>query len=518
MQAGTTLQIETTGDTDLSHATLKGQDITLSTPAHLEANGTDIVAAASIRIDADSLDHREGQFIAGQDLNVTVAHTLHQDQSLWIAHRQLNAQSQTHSIEGNSTLYGAEGIVLDSSDRLEVTEGSRLITDSNLTVNTDTLHLDNASLYAQQHAQITAAHITNRHHSSITSANAVIGTQTLDNADSNLSSAGGTLSIHTSDTLNNNHGLLSANGNLIITAQSLDTRNGEMEAGNTLDVTSAQMQIENSRFFAGNHLAVNSNISSIDAGTQFLSLNSMDLRFAGGLTNHGEITSNNIHGTESNITVNGDLNNEANITASGTLNIKAHNLTNNLHDTNASIKGGGESTVTLTGDLNNSGFLSSRGDLTLTAQNVTNTGGIATGRDLTIESHTLHNYNTLFSSRDMNLYIRDLLSNHEDAIIYAGQDLTIAKNAAGDKTTKIENLAARIESGRDMNISAVTLENIGTVDINYTVNYYNTVTEQNMTRAEMEAWMNEEEFIVIQGENDRLLLIIGSGIMASMTL
>ena len=493
MQAGTTLQIESTGDTDLSHATLKGQDITLSTPAHLEANGTDIVADASIRIDADSLDHREGQFIAGQDLNVTVAHTLYQDQSLWIAHRQLNAQSQTHSIEGNSTLYGAEGIVLDSSERLEVTEGSRLITDSNLTVSTDTLHLDNAALYAQQHAQITAAHITNRHHSSITSANAVIGTQTLDNADSNLSSAGGTLSIHTSDTLNNQHGLLSANGNLIITAQSLDTRNGEMEAGNTLDVTSAQMQIENSRFFAGNHLAVNSNISSIDAGTQFLSLNSMDLRFDGGLTNHGEITSNNIYGTETNITVQGDLNNEANITASGTLNIKANNLTNNLHDTNASIKGGGESTVILTGDLNNAGFLSSRGDLTLTAQNVTNTGGIATGRDLTIESHTLHNYNTLFSSRDMNLYIRDLLSNHEDAIIYAGQDLTIAKNAAGDKITRIENLAATIESGRDMNISAVTLENIGTVDINYTVNYYNTITEQNMTRAEMEAWIAERD-------------------------
>ncbi len=493
MQAATTLKVEASEDIELSGSTLKGTEVILSTPQHLQAEGTDIVAGSTIEIQADSLEHTNGQFVAEGDLNVTVTHTLRQDQSLWIGYNSLNIHSQTHSIEGNSTLYGAKGIVLDSSERLEVTEDSRLITDGNLTVTTDALHLDNASLYAQQHAQITAAHITNRHSNSITSDNAVIQTRTLDNTDSNLTSAGGTLSIHTSDTLNNQHGLLSANGDLIINAQSLDTRNGDIEAGNTLDVTSHHMQIEDSRFFAGDRLAVISNISSIDAGTQFLSLNSMDLRFDGGLTNHGEITSNNIYGGETNITVQGDLNNEAHITVNGTLNIKTDNLNNNLHDTNASIKGSGYSTLTLTGNLNNAGFLTSRWDLNISAQNVTNTGGIAAGRDLTIESYTLHNYNTLFSSRDMNLYIRDLLSNHEDAVIYAGQDLTIAKNAAGDKTTRIENLAARIESGRDMNISAVTLENIGTVNIDYEIYYYNTITEQNMTRAEMEAWIAERD-------------------------
>ncbi len=524
IQAATTLKVEASEEVDLSGSTLKGTEVTLTTPQHLQASGTDIIAGSTILIDAGSLAHSDGQFVAGKDLNVTVTHTLRQDQSLWIGYNSLGVNSQTHIMEGNSTLYGVNGIVLDNSDRLDVTEGSRLITDGNLTVTTDTLHLDNASLYAQQHAQITAEHITNRHRSSITSANAVIQTQTLDNADSNLTSAGGTLTIHTSGTLNNHHGLLSANGDLLVTAQSLNTRNGDIEAGNTLDVTSHHMQIENSRFFAGEHLAVSSNIATIDAGTQFLSLNSMDLRFDGGLTNHGEITSNNIYGGETNITVQGDLNNEAHITANGTLNIKANNLNNNLHDTNATIKGSGYSTLTLTGDLNNSGFLTSKWGLNISAQNVTNTGGIAAGRDLTIESHKLYNYNTLFSSRDMHLYIADLLRNKplshrectfdtifgclhwetvydSNAVIYAGQDLTIARNAAGDKTTRIENLVSRIESGRDMNISAVTLENIGSVDIDYLVYYYNTIAEQNMTQAEMEAWISSRTYDGYWNEN-----------------
>ena len=262
---------------------------------------------------------------------------------------------------------------------------------------------------------------------------------------------------------------ISTNGNLIFDAQSLDNRNGDLEAGNTLGVTSDNIQIEGSRFFAGGHLAVTSNISNIDANTKFLSSNSMDLDFAGGLIHHGEILAN---GT-GNIIVHGDLNNEGSITANQSLNIVADMLNNNANNTGASIRGGHLSNIMLSGDLYNYGFLTSSGNLEITATEINNHAGIAAGNVLTLNSTNLYNDNTLLSGTDMNLYIANLLRNDEDADIYAGNNLIIARDDIGGKTNKVENISAGIESRRDMHITASEISNISATEITTTLEEVN---------------------------------------------
>jgi adhesin HecA-like repeat protein len=99
----------------------------------------------------------------------------------------------------------------------------------------------------------------------------------------------------------------------------------------------------------------------------------------------------------------------------------------------------------------------------------------------------------MLSGSDMDLYITDRFRNNEGAMIYAGQDLSIAANAGGGKTKRVENIIATISSGRDMEISAEVLENIGEVSIDYENSYYNTITGQTMTQVERNEWIDARD-------------------------
>lgn len=99
-------------------------------------------------------------------------------------------------------------------------------------------------------------------------------------------------------------------------------------------------------------------------------------------------------------------------------------------------------------------------DIDIQAKDVTNTALVASENDLTITANNLINNETLFSANDMYLYAKDTLINNENANIYAVKNLTMASNSANEKTTKIENISANIETYEgDINIFANTFEN-----------------------------------------------------------
>lgn len=462
------------------------------------------VIANALSIDTLTGIENEGEFTAGDILLHTEALTnsgmVHAKGSLDISTDTLRNLSGTITAEErltamvsedvsnvDGTLYSAKGTTITAKnldneegfigsaqkvflDLLGLSGNNGTVSGEGVTIQTVTVNANNATIQSTDRLDIAA------------SGDVVLNTSVL--------LANGLLNFTSQDANLNDTTFYSSDDDIILKAHTMDAAATYMEAGQTLAVTSDHLYTDSSHFFAGNHLEVTSGINTIDTGTKFLSSNTINLTFdTDSLTHYGEIAANG----EARIAVEGDLYNESTITAGGSLYLSADTLYNNTNDTDAKIKGGGDSTILLSGNLDNYGFLSSSGSLSVTAGDITNYAGIAAAETLTLDGTNLINYHTLYSGKGMNLYLSHLLRNNENAAIYAGGDLTIAKDAKGGKTEKIENLVAKIESQGDMNISAKVLENIGKTDIRYETYYYNTITEQNMTEEEMEAWTEERE-------------------------
>ncbi|HEY9189239.1 MAG TPA: filamentous hemagglutinin N-terminal domain-containing protein, partial [Sulfurovum sp.] len=456
-----------TGTMQGSHATiLSSEGIDIGASGDVALSDATMLSNSGLNLTANGI-HLNGSTLYAAYDSVTLGSAAMQLENVYMeADRLLNLYASETISVSDSTMRGNR-VQAGAREEMSVTH-TNIAALEDLAIETQTLHLKNVSLSAQYSGTIATGTLHNSD-SMVSAAQMDIDTVAFNNADSYLYSAGGTLNIVTADTMDNSNGLISANGNLAVDTQHLNNRNGELEAGHTLAVSSGDLQIENSRFFAGNHLDVTSNIAAIDAGTKFLSANAMDLDFTGDLVHHGEILANGA----GNIMVRGDLSNEGSITANGSLHIAADTLTNNANDTAASIRGGHLSAIMLTGDLNNHGFLTASGDLEITAASVHNHAAIAAAYGLTLHAANLYNYNTLFSGADMRLYMTDLLSNREDATIYAGANLLIASDDVGSKTGSVENISARIESGEDMVISAGEISNISATEITTTLQKVN---------------------------------------------
>ncbi|WP_373034039.1 hypothetical protein, partial [Sulfurovum sp.] len=477
-------------DLNGDNGSISGEDVTIQT-SNIQSNNATILSSGGLNIaSSGDVTLTNSAMLANSELNLIAKEVTFDGSTLYSVHDILNLSST--ALQAQNTYMEADQLLnLNASEHVNISDSTmkgnmiQVSTEQDVTVNNanivagddlsikaQTLNLHNASLVAQDIGTINSG-IVNNSDSVVSATEMHINTTTFNNANSHLYSAGGTVNIATTGTLNNNNGLISANGNLVLDAESLDNRNGDLEAGDTLDVTSHNVQIEGSRFFAGDHLAVTSNISNIDANTKFLSSNSMDLYFAGNLIHYGEILANG----RANITVRGDLSNESDITANNSLNIVANTLNNNANNTGASIRGGYLSTLILNGDLNNYGFLTSSGNLEVTATEINNYAGIAAAFDLTLNGTDLYNYQTLVSGTDMRLYISNVLRNNEDANIYAGNNLIIARDNTGKKSNKVENISARIESQNDMRILAMDISNISATEITTTLQEVNSVID-----------------------------------------
>ena len=89
--------------------------------------------------------------------------------------------------------------------------------------------------------------------------------------------------------------------------------------------------------------------------------------------------------------------------------------------------------------------------------------GLINGTDLTIRSNSIENYETIFGSNNIKLYVNDLLYNYENANILAINNLHVSKNSSNEKTKKIINNKANIET-IDGDITFYAQEFVNTTD------------------------------------------------------
>ncbi|RLA76397.1 MAG: hypothetical protein DRG78_19090, partial [Epsilonproteobacteria bacterium] len=119
-------------------------------------------------------------------------------------------------------------------------------------------------------------------------------------------------------------------------------------------------------------------------------------------------------------------------------------------------------------------IISAKNDLNVKVESFTNEGILNAANSLTIEADNLTNEQTIFSSLDMNLYVKEKLHNTEDANIYAVNNLTLSAGSQNEKTAQIINDNANIQTlNGDIDIWANEFINQGSSDISYTTYYYN---------------------------------------------
>ncbi|MFK7702022.1 DUF637 domain-containing protein [Pseudomonas caspiana] len=122
------------------------------------------------------------------------------------------------------------------------------------------------------------------------------------------------------------------------------------------------------------------------------------------------------------------------------------------------ITGGGTTDVYVSGALNNAGRISASQDLLINAGSLENRGTLSAAEYVTINTGELLNEGGLiFSGADMELRGTKVTNRFGD--IYSMGDLTIAKNAAGDRAQVIENISGTLESAGDMSLSADAVTN-----------------------------------------------------------
>ncbi|RLA70183.1 MAG: hypothetical protein DRG09_03835, partial [Epsilonproteobacteria bacterium] len=215
MEAKHVFSLNAAQNVNISDSTIKGSRIHLNTLEDLTADHSNMVADNDLTIGANTLNYSNGQVIAAHDLTVTLEDAFTQYNSAFIAYNNTAVSAEDHTLTGASTLYASNAMMLDITNTLNTTEASRILSDNTLSINAQTLNLDNASLFAQHKGSINTA-IFNNINGVVSAAQMNIHTTTFNNADSQFYSDGGTLNITASGTMNNNNGLISANGDLLI--------------------------------------------------------------------------------------------------------------------------------------------------------------------------------------------------------------------------------------------------------------------------------------------------------------
>lgn len=286
-----------------------------------------------------------------------------------------------------------------------------------------------------------------------------------------------------SPTLNNQGGLISAKTGLDINANGGTVNNvgGILVANNGLTVNAAGLDNTNGVLSAKNDLAVSASVL-VNAGGTMVGDRSVSLSTASGSLG-GTVASAGDIG----LTINGNYNNTSTLTAQGNLTISASNITNSgiLHANNTLTANANGAAASGAGNITNSGEMSGLNTVlnangaitntstglidgtntTLNAQTVNNTGRIY-GDSLKITAPAVNNDGTGVIAARGNLAIATQnLTNTGGALIYAlgnvaiGGAMDAADNVTGSAASVL-NRASTIEAGRDLSLSASSINNL----------------------------------------------------------
>ncbi len=456
---------------------------TITNSAAISAGTSDQTGAVSggqINLSGDVIQNQGGNILAGDQLTVK-ATTLLQNQT-------------TNDAAKTGGLLQAKEINLnDAADIANQGVIRRLSSqDWNLKLRG---HLDNSGGSIETNSKnltLEAATITNRQGSIRQTGNGDISLTTqgaFDNRQGLLQS-GGALNISAASVDNRGaaaespdkpRGLLAAT-DLTITTNSLENQGGQLQAGNNLTVNASQGISQNAEpvdsgkggMQAGANLRIDSSQGAVTLTGTTRSLSSAEqavkITAQSGLTNLGTLRSE----TDLDLTkVGGNIVNQGKISSAKSITVSADSLSTGV---NSSLQAG----------VDDKGEGNGQGPLTITTNSIDNQGKL-NGNSVTVQTKTLNNRGNLFASTltvnadtvvnqgdkaaiastgDMNLYVKDSLTNQDNATIYSMGNLVIAGSDKKDadtgeplKSGSILNSSALIQAEKNVNLHAETITN-----------------------------------------------------------
>jgi filamentous hemagglutinin len=421
----------------------------------------------------------------------------------------LSLQTSTVTNPGTITSHGN----LNSDVQTLDNRAGKLLSAGDATLNAQTLENQGGRIVAQKDLELSGNQLNNQSGEVLAQQTIKVTAANLDNQDGTV--AGDALDLQLSANLNNQNGLVESASDLQLAANTLSNNGGKLRAlggegesrfvlGGLFNNDAGLVEIGSGAFAlssvglsnlggtvrhvgdqgfaidltalgqAGGRFITNgavdlsldewSNISSLQAKTLNISINRLTQSATGALLavdgittsgerweNHGRIeTDGALHLTLSDAyTGNGKL------LAQGDLGLTAGSAD---LGSDAEVRSAGGAQFDIGTVFSTAGKITAVNDVNVKAASLSNLGTLGSAAALHIEAAQLINQGgLLFSGNDMQL-LADSLSNLYADIFSLGA-LTIAKDAAGNKSALLENRSGSIESSGDMSLRATTLTN-----------------------------------------------------------
>ncbi|WP_445939036.1 two-partner secretion domain-containing protein, partial [Pseudomonas sp.] len=421
----------------------------------------------------------------------------------------LSLQSSKVINPGTITSHGSLNADVQTLDN----RAGKLLSASNTTLKVEKLENSGGRIVAQQSLDLSGTQLNNQGGEVLAQQSITVTAANLDNQNGTL--AGSALDLKLSAALNNQDGLIESASDLQLTANTLSNSGGKLRAlggesasrfalGGLFNNDAGLVEIGSGLFTLSSVGLSNLGGTVRHTGTQGFNLDLTALGQAGGrfITNSAvDLSFDEWTNTSSLQAKTLSINiNRLTQTASGALITESSiNTSGERWLNDGAIETDGTLNLTLTDGYNGNGKLQAQGDLGLTAGSadlgsdaeVRSAGGaqfdigtvfrtagkITAVNDVNVKAASLSNLGTLgsaaalhieaaqlinqggllFSGNDMQL-LADSLSNLYADIFSLGA-LTIAKDAAGNKSALLENRSGSIESSGDMSLRATTLTN-----------------------------------------------------------
>ncbi len=270
--------------------------------------------------------------------------------------------------------------------------------------------------------------------------------------------SGGTLTFNQAGSGFVNSGQVLSGGNAYISAQYVNNDGGSLgtAGGSGADLTLNTPQLSNS----GGRIATDRDLF-LSAGT----VGALGEIFGGrdlAMSMNGDfVQAAGVQQVHSNrdlsLTVAGNITNNGTLGAEGTLTLSGNQVTNQA----GAVIEGGAVAIRAAGDLANSGEINGESALDLVAANISNTAGIV-GGNVAVRTGNLNNTgaNALIGSTgNMALGVDGTLNNLQGGTLYSAASMFIGATNGG-LSAQVNNVSSTIEASGNLDLNAVTLQNI----------------------------------------------------------
>lgn len=465
-------QFATAQALDASFSTFLNQNGSLKAQGAMTLNGSTldnvhgtVGAGGGLNIGVTALDNRAGTLVSSADALLRADRLDNQGGQL-AAQRALSVNGRQVINDNRGLIQSGDSLTLTADD-ISNRSGGSIISSAQASLHTQRLQNGGGEIQSVGDLLIDSAHGVVDNISGLMRSGATLTLNALNLINQHTSGDNKGLEAQnialTTDTLDNQHGIILADKSLTVrNSGELNNRNGGLAASGTVDLRGDKLALFNQdgTVKAGKLLRIEAD--TLDGDGQLLSLGDMALSSQQSLNNRGTMVANG----RFTLTSAGDIVNSGKLLAGSRLDLTSRNLNNGI---NGEINAG-QNTLNVSDTLFNTGLIDG-GYTRINADTLTNSGsGRIYGNAIGVNALIFNNLAehgtaaTLAGRERVDLGVQTL-NNRDHGLIYSGGDLLIGgaladNGAASGRAGTINNHSATIESAGDMTLAAGQINNI----------------------------------------------------------